>query len=307
MENTCDVLIIGGGPAGLTAGIYTGRAKLSTVVMEKMMPGGQIASTDLLENYPGFPDGISGWEIADAMRQQCEKWGARFTSGDVKSLRRGGAGFLAETTQGELEARTVIIAAGARPRPLNVPGEKEFTGRGVSWCATCDGAFYNGKKVAVIGGGNSAVEEGLFLTRFAAEVTFLQDLPELTATQVYVDKVMADPKCRVITNTKIEAIEGEQFVTGVSYSDRTSGAKSRLDVDGVFIYIGMLPNTDWLGTLLPLDKWGYIQTDPEMRTDIPGLFAAGDIRIKEIRQVATAVGDGTIAAIQAEKYLAALD
>lgn len=302
-----DLVIVGGGPAGLTAGIYAGRSKLNTIVIEKMAPGGQIASTEIVENYPGFPDGIEGWEVADAFRRQCERWGAAFVSTECKEFSLGGQKKKIITSKEEYIADSIILATGARPRPLNVPGEKEFTGKGVSWCATCDAAFYEDREVVVIGGGNSAVEEGIYLTKFANKVTILQDLPQLTATKYYVDKAMSNEKMHVICNTKLESIQGSSLVEKVVYTDLNDNCKKELATNGVFIYVGMIPNTEWLaGAGLNIDRYGYIITDQEMRTGMPGVFAAGDVRQKDIRQVATAVGDGTIAAMQAEKYIAEL-
>lgn len=301
-----DLIVIGGGPAGLTAGIYAGRAKLDTVVIEKLMPGGQIASSELLENYPGFPEGIAGWEIGLEMQKQCEKWGASFVSSEVQALRFEGEYKIVETDKDTWRAKAVVIASGARPRALGIPGEREFAGRGVSWCATCDGALYAGKRVVVIGGGNSAVEEGLFLTKFAAHVLIIQDLPEFTATPLYIEKARQHEKVSMMTNKKVLEIIGANTVNKVRIADNTTGMVEEIATDGVFIFIGMIPNTEWLGGAVPVDADGYIPTDQEMRTPIPGVFAAGDLRVKEVRQVSTAVGDGTVAAVQAQKYLASL-
>ena len=301
-----ELVVIGGGPAGLTAGIYAGRAKLDTVVIEKMMPGGQIASSDMLENYPGFPEGIAGWEIGMQMQKQCDKWGARFISSEVKSLSYEGEYKIIETDKESWRTRAVIIAGGARPRPLDIPGEREFAGRGVSWCATCDGALYTGKKVLVIGGGNSALEESLFLTKFASEVVIIQDQPDLSATPLFIEKARQNAKISILTNKKVLEIAGGNIVEKLRISDNITGAVQEIPTNGVFIFIGMIPNTEWLGGAVAVDAEGYILTDVEMKTRIPGVYAAGDIRVKEVRQVTTAVGDGTIAAVQAERYLAAI-
>lgn len=299
-----DCLIIGGGPAGLAAALYAARGGLSTLVVERMMPGGQAATTETIENYPGFPQGIGGPELAALMQEQAERFGAEFTSAEVENLRRDGDWFVLTTPEGEFQAKTVIVATGADPKKLNIPGEDEFRGRGVSYCATCDGAFFRDKVVAVVGGGDSAIEEAIFLTKFASKVKIIHRRNQLRATQVLQKQALQNPKIEFVLNHTPVKIEGEEKVTGVLVKHVETGEISKVEADGVFIWIGTAPNTGFLNNILPLAPGGYITTDEAMATAVPGLFAAGDVRQKTLRQVVTAVADGAVAAMSAEKYLA---
>lgn len=298
-----DVVIIGGGPAGLAAGIYAARAKLNTILVERGMPGGLAASTEFIENYPGFAEGIGGPELAIQMQSQAMRFGLDFQSAGVDSLTKDGNEFIVKTDDGELRARAVIFAAGAAPQMLNVKGEHELHGRGVSYCATCDGAFFQGKKVAVVGGGDAAVEEAMFLTKFADKVFIIHRRGELRATKVVQQRAQDNPKIDFVWHSVVDGIEGDDVVRAVHVKDVRSGEVSKLDVDGVFIYVGHKPTSELVRDLVKTDERGYIITDDEMRTDCPGLFAVGDVRKKTLRQVVTAVADGAIAAVAAEKYL----
>ncbi|CEP68005.1 Thioredoxin reductase [Moorella glycerini] len=301
-----DLLIIGGGPAGLTAALYGARGGLDTVVLEMGAPGGQAGQTDRIENYPGFPEGINGMELAMKFAEQAQRFGARIEMTTVQRVELNGEIKKAFTGSGEFTARAVIIASGAHPRPLGVPGEEEFRGRGVSYCATCDGAFFRDKKVAVVGGGDSAVEEALFLTRFASQVTIIHRRDALRATKVLQERARDNPKISFHWNTVVTRIMGREKVSSLELKDVKSGATREEAFDGVFIFIGLEPNTGFLKGALTLDSQGYIVTRENLATSIPGVFAAGDVRAKDFRQVSTAVGDGAVAAMAAERYLAGL-
>jgi thioredoxin reductase (NADPH) len=305
-----DVVIIGGGPAGLTAAIYTGRANLSTVILEKGLPGGQIAQTEEVENYPGFPDPIPGMELAQRMQQQAEKFGAKIEMDEVQGIRHDPTShpypFTVAGYGGEYRAKSVILATGANPKRLNVPGEEEFWGRGVSTCATCDGFFYRGKKVVVVGGGDAAVEEGLFLTKFADEVTLIHRRDSLRANKVAQARAFAHPKMKFIWDTAVEEIKGEDNVNGVRLRNLKTGEVHDMPTDGVFIFIGHIPNTDFVKGAVALREDGYVEVTEEIYTSVPMLFAAGDVSDYVYRQLATSVGAGTRAAMTVERSLAAL-
>lgn len=302
-----DLAIIGGGPAGLTAAIYGARGGLKTVLFEAGMPGGQAALTDLIENYPGFPQGVNGPQLMSQFLEQATRFGAEVRLEEVQEASLGGSLKTIRTSRGEYEARAVVVATGARQRRLGVPGEAEFLGRGVSYCATCDGAFFRDKKVAVIGGGDAAVEEALFLTRFAREVVIIHRRDRLRATKILQERAMANEKVRFFWNTVVDRILGEAKVEALALRDVETGKTSAEPVDGVFVFVGTEPNTKlFQGQGLNLDEQGYVVTDEEMRTSVPGVFAAGDVRAKKLRQVATAVGDGAQAAMAAEHFLASI-
>ena len=300
---TYDVLIIGGGPAGLTAGIYAARADLKTALLEVAMPGGLAASTDFIENYPGFPEGIGGPELAANMLSQSQRFGLEVKYCSVESLKKKDDLFTVATDDGEIKSKSVIIATGAKPRMPGYRGEHEYHGRGVSYCATCDGAFFRDKVVAVVGGGDSAVEEAIFLTKFARKVYIIHRRGELRATKYVRQKARENGKIEFVWHSVVEEIKGEATVTGVDVKDVRTGDIASLTTDGVFIYIGHDPSAELVKELVQLDENGYIVTGDDMRTSTPGLFAAGDVRKKLLRQVVTAVADGAIAAVAAEKYL----
>ena len=303
-EETYDVVIIGGGPAGLTAGIYAGRAQLKTVIVEKGLPGGQIAQTDEVENYPGFPEGISGPELASRMVRQAEKFGARIGMDEVLGLEKAEGGYLVRGYERNYRARAVIVATGANPRRLGVPGEDKFYGRGVSTCATCDGFFYRDKEVVVVGGGDAAVEEGIFLTKFARKVTLVHRRDELRANKVAQKRAFQNPKMHFLFCHGVTEILGEDEVTGVRLKNLKTGEEYVYPTDGVFVFIGHEPNTAFLKGVVELRPDGYIAVRDEVFTSEPGIFAAGDVADPIYRQLTTSVGAGTRAAMMAERYLA---
>lgn len=298
-----DIIIIGGGPAGLSAGIYAARADLKTVLLERGMPGGLAASTEFIENYPGFTEGIGGPELAMQMLNQAQRFGLEVKYTNVESLTRDEHVFTVKTDDEELKAKAVIIATGAKPRMPGYRGEHEFHGRGVSYCATCDGAFFRDKKVAVVGGGDAAVEEAIFLTKFAEKVYIVHRRGELRATKYVQQKAMDNNKIEFVWHSVVEEIKGDATVAGVAVKDVRTGETTTLPIDGIFIYIGHDPSVELVKDMVKLDDKGYIVTDEEMRTSTSGLFAVGDVRSKSLRQVVTAVADGAIAAVAAEKYL----
>jgi thioredoxin reductase (NADPH) len=304
-----DVVIVGAGPAGLTAGIYASRGRLKTAVLERNMAGGQIALTDLVENYPGFPEGISGFDLSQKMRDQAEKFGAEMREIEgVSQLRRADDGhYVLVTDNGEVHTRTVILAPGVEPRRSGIPGEAEFIGRGVSWCATCDGALYKGKTVAVIGGGDSAVEEGMFLTKFAEKVYLVHRRNQLRAAPIAQERAFANPKFEFVWDSIPKKIDGTQMVQALEVENVKTGEGRTLPVDGVFMYIGQIPNTDWLKDTVELTEYGHIVTDELMQTRLPGVFACGDARANALKQIAMAVGEGALAAVQAERFLDELE
>lgn len=301
-----DVIIIGGGPAGLTAGLYCARNRLQTLLFEGEVPGGQAALTETIENYPGFPDGIGGAELMDLFARQAQSFGMEMRLERVIAVRLADHPKVVTTARESYEAGAVIIATGAKSRPLGVPGEEEFRGRGVSYCATCDGAFFRDKKVAVVGGGDAAVEEALFLTRFAREVVIIHRRGELRATRILQERAQANERICFLWNTVVEAVEGDTTMKQLALRRVDTGEQFQEPADGLFVFIGTQPATSFLQGVLPLTPEGYIETNATMSTTVPGVFAAGDVRAKELRQVATAVGEGAQAAMSAQRYLAAL-
>ena len=298
-----DLIIIGAGPAGLTAGLYAARSRLKTLLLERLSPGGQVLLTDSVENYPGFPEGISGFELMDRMRSQAERFGLSIESQEVIRLNITRNKKEVITDKGTLEARSLILTMGATPRKLNIEGEVSLTGKGVSYCATCDGPFYRDREVAVIGGGDTAVEEALYLTRFASRVHLIHRRDALRATRLLQERAFAQKKIAFAWDSIPTRIVGDAGVTEIELKNVKSGDLSRLTVDGVFIFIGYDPNNDLVKGLLDLDGVGFIVTDNDMQTSVPGVFAAGDIRSKLLRQISTAVGEGATAAFAAERYL----
>ncbi len=301
------VIIIGSGPAGLTAALYTGRAKLNPLVIAGHELGGQVSLTYEIENYPGFPEGLSGQELVELMKTQAEKFGARIkTFSAVTEVDfQNGSPFRIKTDDGdEYLADAVIVTTGATPRHLNVPGEIELCGHGVSYCATCDGFFFRDKKVVVVGGGDSAIEEGLFLTRFASEVHVIHRRDELRAGATLQARAFANEKMHFIWDTVVEEIKGSEAVEAVRLRNIKTGAVTDFPADGVFIFIGHDPNSDIFTGQLERDPFGYVITDKEMRTSVEGVFAAGEIQDRLFRQVGTSVGQGTAAAMTCERWLA---
>jgi len=303
MNEKYDVVIIGGGPAGLTAGLYASRAKLNSLLIEKGLVGGQIANAERVENYSGFPEGISGFELGQLMHQQATKYGLKTLLAEVTGIELQEGQKVIRTTEGDFMARAVIIAGGSERQKLGVPGEEEFTGKGVSYCATCDGAFFREQPVAVVGGGNAAITEALHLARFASRVTVIHRRDQLRASRILQEKTFSQPKIEFRWDSIVEKIEGEDLVQKIGLRQVKTGEESTLEVAGIFISVGLKPNTDYLKGILPLDVTGHIITDEKMETKIPGIFAAGDIRHNSVRQVITAAGDGATAAIYAEKFI----
>ena len=299
-----DLIIIGGGPAGLTAAIYAGRAALKTLVLAGATPGGQIANTDRVENYPGFPEGIAGPELALSFQGQAERFVERVVTDFVTEVDFSTSPLTVKTHSEIFQGRVVIVATGAFPRRLGVPGENEFFGRGVSTCATCDGFFYKDRRVVVIGGGDSAIDEGLFLTKFAREVIVVHRRDELRAAKSLQERAFANAKMTFVWDTVVEEILGNQTVTGVQVRNVKSGETSVIETDGVFVYVGLVPGTKVFDGQLELDKQGYIVTDSRQRTSVPGVFAAGDVQSPDFRQVVIAAGSGARAVIEADRFLA---
>ncbi len=303
MKKEYDVVIIGGGPAGLTAGLYSARDRLSSLLIEKRIIGGKITEAERVDNYPGFPEGISGLELTRLMHEQATKYSLKSIFTEVTSIEIDGEQKVIKTTNGDFVARAVIVAGGSERVKLGIPGEKEFTGKGVSYCATCDGPFFTDKPVAVIGGGNAAIYEALHLTRFASKVTVIHRRDQLRAFAIVQEKAFAEPKIEFLLNTVIEAIEGKDFVQKLKLRQVITGEESFLEVAGVFMAVGLKPNTEYLADILPLDEQGRIIVDAGMQTKIPGIFAAGDIRSGSIRQTIAVAGDGATAAVSAKKFI----
>lgn len=300
-----DLICIGGGPASLTAALYAAREGLDVLVIEKSGLGGQAGVTERLDNFPGFPDGIAGGEFADRLTTQARRFGVELLQAqEVIGLREEEESKYVTTADGnEYGARAVLIATGSTYKRLGVPGEDELIGAGVHFCATCDGPFYKGQHVAVIGGGNSAGEESLFLTRFVDKVTILVRGAEMTASKIVIDKVQDSPKIEVRYNTEVAQLHGEARLTGLTLRDRSTGATELIEPKGVFVFIGLTPNTGWLLAEIKLDKYGFIVTQPNLETSMRGVFAAGDVRLGSTKQAASAAGEGATVALMVREYL----
>ncbi|WP_040224704.1 thioredoxin-disulfide reductase [Bhargavaea cecembensis] len=302
-EKIYDVIIIGAGPAGLTAAVYASRADMDTLMLERGIPGGQMANTEDIENYPGF-DSILGPDLSNKMFEHAKKFGAEYAYGDVQEVRDGEEYKTIVAGGKEYKARAIIITTGAQYKKMGIPGETELGGRGVSYCAVCDGAFFRGKELVVVGGGDSAVEEGAYLTRFADKVTIVHRRDELRAQKILQERAFSNPKIDFIWSHTLKSINDKDGKVGsVTMVSTKDGSEQEFKTDGVFIYIGMVPLTAPFKSLGITDENGYIPTDTEMQTSIPGIFAAGDVREKTLRQVVTATGDGSIAAETAQKYV----
>ena len=304
-----DLIIIGAGPAGLSAGLYAGRARLNTLIIEKQKNGGQIVITDEIENYPGCIEGETGPTLIDRMVKQTEKFGVDHVFDTVTDMDLTGDVKTVKCLHEEYSAKAVIIAAGANPVNIGCPGEKEFSGKGVSYCATCDAAFFEDFEVYVVGGGDAAVEEAMYLTKFARKVTIIHRRNELRAARSIQDKAFANPKIDFMWDTVVEEIKGDGIVESMLVKNVKTGELTEVFADeddgtfGIFVFIGFKPNTEVFKGHVEMDEKGYILTDPDMHTNVPGVFAAGDIRQKSLRQVVTACADGAIAAVQAGKYI----
>ena len=297
-----EVIIIGGGPAGLTAGLYTSRAGLKSLLVERGIVGGQIINATLVENYPGFPQGISGAELGSLMYQQAAKYGLEIVTAEVTGIAQGQP-YSISPTEGDFEATTIIIAAGSEYRKLGVPGEERLSGHGVSYCATCDGFFFRDQEIAVVGGGDTAITDALELTRHAKKVYVIHRRDQLRAGRVLQQQAFAQPKLEFIWTTVVEEIIGEKLLSGLKLRNVKTGQRSILEVAGVFVAVGLMPNSQNFFNIVDLDDAEYIITDETMATSAPGIFAAGDIRRNSPRQIGAAVGDGVTAAMSAFKYV----
>ncbi len=301
------VIIIGSGPAGLTAALYTARAQLEPLVFVGDTLGGQVAISSEIENYPGFPEGLTGPELGQLFQKQAERFGARLEYDTITGLDLSVRPFKVTAYGGEREAHALIIATGSSPRKLGVPGEEEFAGRGVSYCATCDGFFYTGREIVLVGGGDAAVEEAMFLTRFAAKIYQVHRRDRLRADRYIQERALRNEKIEFVWDTVVDEIVGHQAVSGVRLRNVKTGEERLHPVEGVFVAIGHTPNTKFLGGQVTLDEKGYILTDDRRRTNVPGVYAAGDVQDWMYRQIATSVGDGCRAAMEVEKYIAELE
>lgn len=301
-----DVIIIGGGPAGLAAGLYASRAKLKTLLLEKLLVGGQAATTWEVENYPGFPDKINGPDLMKNMEEQAKKFGLQVKSEETLEIKAGGPVKTVKTDSATYTCKAVILACGAEPRKLGVKGEDELRGKGVSYCATCDGAFFEDANVMVVGGGDTAIGEALFLTRFAKKVVVVHRRDELRATQVLRDRAIKHEKLEFIWDSVVKEIKGDAFVEKVVVENVKTGAVTEVPAEGVFVAVGQEPSTGFLKGLVEMDEKGYVITNDRMETNIEGIFAAGDMRRKPLRQIVTAVADGATAAVSAEQYIESL-
>lgn len=305
LKDHYELIILGGGPAGLSAGLYAARARLDHVIIEKGAPGGQVLNTDWVDNYPGFPEGLSGFDLAEKMTEHAKRFDVNIEYGEVDcvDLRDESSKVLRMSDGTDIHCDTLIICTGARPNNINVPGEIELRGKGVSYCGTCDAPFYRNVHVAVIGGGDTAVEEAVYLTRFASKVSIIHRRDELRATKIIQEMAYANEKIEFVWNSRVTSIEGEAGVQELKLVDN-DGNTSSLAVEGVFILIGITPNNSCLPLeLLNADQWGFIPVDGECRTSVPGVMAAGDIVSKNVRQVVNAAGEGAVAMLAAEAYL----
>ncbi len=298
-----DLVIIGGGPAGLTAGLYASRARLNVILIEKVVPGGQVITTDWIENYPGFPEGLSGTDLVQKMTEQAKRFGLTIENNEVISLDVSEALKKIELNDRIITTYAIIIATGASPKKLGIPGEDIFYGKGISTCATCDGPFFSNRIVAAVGGGNTAVQESLFLTRFAKKLYLIHRRDQLRATSILQERALANDKIEIIWNSVLTSIDGLTNVEKITTKNVKTGSTKELFVDGCFIWVGIHPNTEFLKNSVKLDKSGFIIADLNMATSVPGVFAAGDVRDTSLRQITTATGDGAIAALSAEHYM----
>lgn len=305
-EQSSDLIIIGGGPAGLTAAIYSTRARVSTLMIERGAFGGQMALSDEIENYPGFPEPITGTELSEKMRAQAMRFGLETTFASVKAVSSDGRQIKVETDSGNFTGKAAIVATGTEPRQLGVAGETEFRGRGVSYCATCDGPFFKDMELVVVGGGDSAIQEAIFLTRFAAKITVIHRRDALRATKILQEKAVAEPKIGFLWDSELVDIRGNDTVGEVTIRNKKTRKETVLGIGGVFIYVGTIPNTQFLDGGYEMDERKFVVTDEHLQTSVPGVFAAGDCRKNQFKQIAVAVGEGALAAESASGYIEGL-
>ena len=298
-----DVIVIGGGPGGYTAALYAARANLSVAILEKLSPGGQMGTTDVIDNYPGFPQGVNGFELAMQMKEGAERFGAQTQLAEVTQVELAGQVKTIHTSGGDYQARTVVLATGAHPRELGLPGERELRGRGVSYCATCDGMFYRGKTVVVVGGGNTAVSDVLYLSRLCEKVYLVHRRDALRASKVYLDPLQKAENVEFVWDSEVKQLLRDQAVTGVRVRNKKTGEERDIPCAGVFVAVGYLPNTELYRGQVELDEAGYVLANETTQTNLPGVFAVGDLRKKPLRQVVTAASDGAVAAHFIEEYL----
>ncbi len=304
LKDSYDLIILGGGPAGLTAAIYARRSGLSTLVVEPLITGGNIASTEKVDNWPGNPEGISGEDLAGKMTKHAERFDTDFLYDDVTEAKLEGEVKVIKAGNKEFKAKSVIVATGTHPRAINVPGEKEYKGHGISYCATCDAPFFKDKDIVVIGAGNSAIEESLYLLNFVKSITFIQDLPYITAEKILADEISKKENVKFYFEHLVKEFKGDgNKLTSVVFEDRKTGETKEIETSGCFVYIGLIPNTSLFKDQIKLDKYGYIDAKEDTLTSVKGVFAAGDVRIKVLRQIVTAVSDGAVAAYEAKKYI----
>ena len=304
MDKIYDMVIVGGGPGGYTAALYAARAGLDVLLIERLSPGGQMNLTGQIDNYPGFPDGVDGFQLSMNMQRQAERFGAKTKYAEVLKLELEGKIKSVQTNEGIYKAKAVVISTGANPRQLGVARENEMIGRGVGYCAHCDGMFYRGKTVVVVGGGNSAVAEALYLSRIAKEVILVHRRDSLRATQIYLKPLQEASNIRILWNSEVAELLGEDILSGVKVRNLQNGEEQLLEAQGLFVSIGRKPATELVKDQLTLDGAGYIMAGEDTKTNIPGVYAVGDVRAKELRQIVTAVADGAIAAHMAESFLA---
>jgi len=304
MSEQCDVVIIGAGPAGLAAAVYAGRARLSTVVLERAIPGGQILLTDWIENYPGFPEGIAPFDLIENFRKQAARFGAVTVTDEAKEILRDGQGWIVRAGKADYSTRAIIVATGMAYRRLGLPNEEKLIGRGISYCATCDGPFFRERDIAVVGGGDTALMEALFLAKFARKVALIHRRDELRATKILQERLLANPKIELRLSAVIESILGEEKLEGVVLRNVKDETTTRLDIEGLFVSVGMIPKSEIVRGLVKLTPWGEIAVDPTMASSEPGIYAAGDVIDSCPHQVATAVGSGVHAALSVENYIA---
>lgn len=303
---TAELVVVGAGPAGMTAGLYGARSGHKTLVLERALPGGQAALTAEVENYPGFAEPVSGLALTQAMQQQAQRFGCEFATAEVSGLTRADSALTLLASGDAIQARAVVIATGVKSKPLGIPGEKELIGRGVSYCAVCDGPLFEGRDVAVVGGGDSAMDEALYLAGFCSRVYLIHRRDRFRGSKAAEERLRRNPKVKLVLSSIVTSVSGTGQVESIEVKHLADGATHRLAVAGLFVYVGSVPNTGWCAPAVRLDAAGFIITDEELATSLPGVFAAGDVRVTPLRQICTAVADGALAAMSAHHFLTGL-